>query len=114
MDDPFIVSFSEEEASDAPSLPVIILSAAFGLAAGAIALYLCYEIFYLIAPISIGLALLAMLSVIGFTASFFSAMAGLRSTFLNVTLSCGLVLFLLIFFGFCVLTGVLFATFLGG
>lgn len=99
---------------DGPSLAIVLISAVVGMGSGVIVLYVTYQLLYLIAPLSAGLATLALLGGIGVSAGLLSRLTHSRSALLNAGLSCGLVFFTALFFGFCLLIGAVSATFLLG
>jgi hypothetical protein len=102
----------EQEAS--PSLPIILFSAASGLAGGVIGLYVSYRMVRLPIELSAGLATLSMLIALGLSGAVLSAMTGARAAPANILFSCGLILVTLIFFGLCTVIGAIGATLLLG
>jgi len=111
-DDPLSFTFPESSApASGPSLPIILISAAVGAGCGILGLYVAYQLLFLIAPVSAGLATLALLAGIGVSAGVLGRLTDSRATVLNMGLSCGLVFFTAVFFGFCLLIGAITATF---
>ena len=115
LQDPQFFAFPDPTAgTTGPSLPIILISAVVGLGSGVIVLYVAYQLLYLIAPVSAGLATLALLAGIGVSAGLLSRLTDNRAALLNMGMSCGLVFFTAIFMGFCLLIGVVSATVLLG
>jgi hypothetical protein len=91
-----------------PSLPIILISAACGIGAGIIVLYVAYRMLLLSLPMSAGVATLCLLGVLSVTAGGLSAL--IRSNpLLNIVFGCGLIVLTVTFFGFCSLIGALAA-----
>ena len=99
-----------EDERSAPSLPIILMSAAGGIAAGIIGLYIAYIVLDLSVQLSAAVATLSLCSVLGFSSAGLSTLSGSRAIGANIALSCGLILMTLIFFGFCTLAGAVTAT----
>ena len=93
-----------------PSLPIILMGAASGIAAGIIGLYIAYIVLDLSVQLSAAVATLSLCSVLGFSGAGLSTLAGSRAVGANVAFSCGVILMTLIFFGFCTLAGAVGAT----
>lgn len=96
----------------APSLPIILLSAASAIAGGVIALYLAYREFALSLEVSAAVATFVASVAMGVTGATFSALTGSRSAASNIAFSCGLILISLLFMGICALVGAAAALFL--
>lgn len=99
-------------AQDGPSLPIILFSAACGIAAGIIGAYLARLILGWNVPISAAIGTLSMLGVLAGTAITLSRLVESRATTANIGMSCGLALFTLLFFGICTVVGAFTATFI--
>ena len=98
------------ERQHAPSLPIILFSAASGVAGGVIALFVSYRWLEWGVEISAGLATLALLFCLGFSGAILSAAIGSRAAPVNILFSCGLILLALLFLALCLLVGALFGT----
>jgi hypothetical protein len=96
----------------APSLPIILFSAACGVAGGVIGLYLAYIRLGLGVELSAGMATLALLFSLGVSGAVLSALAGSRSAPVNILFSCGLILLAFIVMALCALLGALAGTLL--
>lgn len=95
-----------------PSLPIILLSAASGISAGIIALYLTYRTFGLSIEWSVAIAVLSLSAALGCTGALLSTLTGSRAAISNIAFSCGLILITLLFFALCTLVGAIAATFI--
>ena len=95
---------------DAPSLPIILFSAACGLAASVLAFFLAYRVFFLNLPVSAALATLALCFVLGIVGAGLSILTGSRAVISNVVFGCGVILAMLLFFALCTLAGAVAAT----
>ena len=94
----------------APSLPIILISVFVGLGSGALGLYLAYGALGWSLPASAAFATLTLLMGLAASAGGLSSLEGTGSGWINLGLSCGLLLLLLIYFGFCLLVGAVAAT----
>lgn len=113
LNDPLSLPFPESSTpASGPSLPIILISGAVGVVCGIFGLYVAYQLLYLIAPVSAALGTLALFTGIGVSAALLGRLTESRATLLNMGMSCGLVFFAAIFFGFCLLIGAISATFL--
>jgi len=101
-----------ETGTTAPSLPIILLSAASAIAGGVIALYLAYREFALSIELSAAIATFVASVAMGVTGAIFSALTGSRAAAGNIAFSCGLILLSLLFMGICALVGAAAALFL--
>jgi len=97
---------------DAPSLPIVLLSAAGGIAAGIIGAYLARFILHMNPPASAAIGTLSMLGVLATVGIALSQLVESRAATANIAMSCGLVFFTMLFFGFCTLSGAFVATFI--
>ena len=105
-------SLSEFEYSDsAPSLAIILISAACGVGFGIIALYIAYQLLGFTIQLSAAAAVLAASMGLGISGALLSAITGSRAAVANIFFSCGLVVATVIFFGLCTLVGAIAATF---
>jgi hypothetical protein len=95
---------------DGPSLPVILISAAFGVGAGIIGLYFAYELFTLTLPASAAVGTLSALAVLAGVASLLTQLLDSRAFLANISMSCGLLVLSALFFGVCTLSGAIVAT----
>lgn len=102
--------FLEEQQRAIPSLPIILLSAVAGSALGIIGYSTAYELGRLRLEWSVAVGVLALCFGIGITGGALSAATGSRAAALNIGLSCGLILLVVLFFGLCAVTGALAAT----
>lgn len=99
---------SATEYAAGPSLPIILFSAAGGLGVGVIAFYVTYRSLLLELPLSAGITTLTVLAVLSMLSGGLSAL--IRSNaLLNTLFSCGLIVLMVLFFGFCSLLGALSA-----
>ncbi len=95
-----------------PSLPIILFSAACGVAGGVIGLYVSYMLLQLGIELSAGIATLALLFGLGISGAVLSALTGSRAAPVNILFSCGLILLALLMLALCVLLGALAGTLL--
>lgn len=93
-----------------PSLAIILMSAACGLAGGIFGLYIAYIVLDLSVQISAAVATLCLSAALGITGSGLTVLTGSRAATANIALSCGLILLATVLFGFCTLAGALAAT----
>lgn len=95
-----------------PSLPIILISAAFGIAAGVIGLYVTYTVLQWDLPLSTFLAVLCGSAALGISGAGLTVLTGTRAGFANIAMSCGLIVISLVCLGLCMLLGALAATLL--
>lgn len=95
-----------------PSLPIILISAACGVAFGVIGLYLTYTVAGWDLPASVFVAALGASAGLGIAGAGLTSLTGSRAAMANITMSCGLIVISLIFLGLCMLVGALAATLL--
>jgi hypothetical protein len=108
-------AFEYEEIAEqqrAPSLPIILFSAASGVSGGVIALFISYRWLQWGIELSAGLATLALLFSLGISGAILSAATGSRAAPINILFSCGVILLALFFLALCLLVGALFGTLL--
>lgn len=105
-------SLSELEYDNtAPSLAIILISAACGVGFGVIGLYFAYQLLGWTVQLSAAAAVLAASVGLGISGALLSAITGSRAAVANIFFSCGLVIATVIFFGLCTLVGAIAATF---
>ncbi len=97
---------------DQPSLVIILLSAASGVGAGVIGLYVTYTVLGWDAPPSVFVAVLAMSLTLGVVGAGLSVVTASRAAIKNIAFSCGLVLIAAVFLGLCMLAGAVAAAML--
>ena len=108
-DDPTLLDLDPDaDGSAGPSLPIILFSAASGIGAGIIAFYITHRLLLLNPPLSAGLATLSMLGTLGLTSGGLSVLIR-ANPLVNIGFSCGLLVLVVAFFGFCSLVGALAA-----
>jgi len=95
---------------EAPSLPIIFLSAASGIAAGIVALYLTYTVFNWRIEWSVAATVFCLCAALGVTGALLSAVTRSRAAIGNIAFSCGLIVITLFFFALCTLAGAFAAT----
>ena len=100
----------EEEARSGPSLPIILFSAAFGIATAVAGFYLAWEVATLRLEWAVVAGVLALCIGLGASGAFLSAVTGSRAAMANIGMSCGLIVVTLLFFGLCTVVGALAAT----
>ena len=114
-DDLLQESLEEDEGeSAAPSLPIILFSAASGIAGGVIGLYISYTVLGLGGALSAGLATLGLLFSLGISGAILSAATRTRGAPVNIAFSCVLVILAALFMGVCVMAGAVVAALLAG
>lgn len=97
---------------DQPSLIIILLSAACGVGAGVIGLYITYTVLQWDAPPSVFVAVLAMSLTLGVVGAGLSIVTASSAAIKNIAFSCGLVLIAAVFLGLCMLAGAVAAAML--
>lgn len=102
----------QEETHSAPSLPIILFSAAAGLAAAISIFFVAWEIIALRLEWSVVLSVLALCFALGGSGALLSAATRSRAALPNIGFSCALIVLAFIFFAFCLLAGALGGTFL--
>lgn len=101
----------ENEFDDSgPSLPIILISAAAGIAGGVIGLYVTYTVLGWELPAGVFVAVLCASIGLGVTGAGLTALTGARAAVANIVMSCGLILISLVFLSLCMLVGALTAT----
>ena len=115
-DEDFFTDALEAEAladrQQAPSLPIILFSAASGVAGGVIALFVSYRWLGWGIELSAGLATLALLFSLGISGAILSSAMGSRAAPVNILFSCGVILLAVFFMALCLLVGAIFSTLL--
>ena len=115
LDDLDPEAFESDEMAErrrAPSLPIILFSAASGVAGGVIALFISYRWLQWGIELSAGFSTLALLFGLGISGAILSAATGSRAAPINILFSCGVILLAIFFLGLCLLVGALFGTLL--
>jgi hypothetical protein len=95
-----------------PSLPIILISAAFGIAGGVIGLYVPYTALGWALPVSVFIAVLCASAGLGVSGAGLTLLTGTRAALANIAMSCGLIVISLVFLSLCMLIGALTATLL--
>lgn len=111
-DDPDPAAALDELARGAPSLPVILLSAAAGIGAAVICFYFASQLAGWGLPLSAAAATLGLSFGLGGTGGILSWATGSRAAAGNIAMSCVVILLVLAFFGLCVLAGAVAAALL--
>lgn len=93
-----------------PSLPIIFISAACGIAASIFGFYLAYTMGHLSAQISAALATLSLLAALSGSAAWLSGLNESHDALANISFSCAFVVLVLLLFGGCALAGSLLAS----
>ena len=110
--DPDPAAALDEFARTAPSLPIILISAASGVGAAVICFYFSYQLAGLGLPLSAAAATLGLSFGLGGAGGFLSWATGSRAAAGNIAMSCVVILLVLAFFGLCALTGAIAAALL--
>jgi hypothetical protein len=111
LDDEFFDAPAPPDAH-APSLPIILFSAASGVAGGVIGLFITYRWLQWGIELSAGVATLVLLMSLGISGALLSAATGSRAAPVNILFSCGLILLALFFLAICLVGGALIGTLL--
>ena len=93
-----------------PSLPIILLSAAMGIAGAVVSLYVTYTVLGWEIQPSVFVTILGLSLGLGVTGASLSALTGGGATLQNIAYSCGLIALAALFLGGCMLVGALAAT----
>lgn len=107
-------SEAQEEERTAPSLPIILFSAASGVAGGVIGLYVSFVVLELASALSAGISMLALLFSLGVSGAILSAATRTKGAPVNIAFSCVLVILAALFMGVCVMAGAVLAALLAG
>jgi hypothetical protein len=110
-DDDLFPHLIEEEHESSPSLPAILLSAAFGISFAGLVLYLGHWVFgFDLASSAVGafICLIVLFGPLGIVASLLVGSAAVEQ---NVGYGCGLTVVTLAFFAVCALVGAMAAIF---
>lgn len=99
-----------DDAATTPSLPIILFSAASGIAGGVLALFISLRWFELAIEFSAGVATLGVLFSLGISGAVLTAATGSRAAPVNILFSCGLIVLAGLFLALCLLVGALVAT----
>ena len=95
-----------------PSLPIILFSAAGGVAGGIISFFISYRWLQWGMEISAGIATLGLLFSLGISGAILSSLTGSRAAPVNILFSCGLLLLAIFFLALCLLVGAIVGTLL--
>lgn len=95
-----------------PSLAIILISAACGIAGGVVGLYVTRIGLRWEVPPSVFVAVLGLSLGLGASGAGLSALTGSRAAIANIVFSCGLIGASLVFFALCSLAGAIGATLL--
>ena len=95
-----------------PSLPIILISAAAGIAGGVIGLYITYIALGWELPASVFVAVLCASVGLGVSGASLTALTGTKAATANIAMSCALILASLVFLSLCMLSGAIVATLL--
>jgi hypothetical protein len=101
---------SDEVTTDTPSLPIILFSAACGVAGCVIVLFISYRWLDWGVELSAGLATLGLLFSVGLSGAGLSALTHSRAAPVNILFSCSVILLAIFFLALCLLGGALVAT----
>jgi hypothetical protein len=110
--DPDPAAALDEIARSAPSLPIILISAAAGVSAAVICFYFASQLAGFGLPLSAAAATLGLSFGLGGTGGVLSWASGSRAAAGNIALSCAVILLVLAFFGLCVFAGAIAAALL--
>ena len=113
--DTFLPPYEEyelETEETRPSLPIILISAACGIAAGVVSLYITRIALRWEPQPSVFVAVLGLSLGMGAAGAGLSALTGSRAAIANIVFSCALIGASLLFFALCSLVGALGATLL--
>lgn len=103
------VYFESEDA--APSLSIILISAACGVGFGIMGFFIAYQLVGFNIQTSGIIAILTASLGLGLAGALLSAITGSRASLANISFSCGLMVVTVLFFGLCTLAGAIAATF---
>jgi hypothetical protein len=109
---PLFGEYDLEVEETRPSLPIILISAACGIAGGVLGLYVTRMWFGWDMQPSVFVAVLGLSLGLGVSGAGLSALTGSRAAVANIVFSCGLIGVSLAFFALCSLVGALGATLL--
>ena len=113
MDNDFPYDDRESDFDDSgPSLPIILISAAAGIAGGVIGLYITYNVLGWDLPASVFVAVLCASAGLGVSGASLTALTGTKAAAANIAMSCALILVSLVFLSLCMLSGAIVATLL--
>lgn len=98
------------EEREAPSLPIILVSAAMGIIGGVATYFILQQLFNVRVEYSVAAAVLALCFGLGATGGILSAATGSRAAVPNILFSCGVILLAGLFLGLCMVVGALGAT----
>ncbi len=93
-----------------PSLPIILMSTAAGIAGGVIGLYITYIVMGWDLPAGIFVAVLCTCAGLGISGAALTALTGSRAATANIAMSCALILASAVFLSLCMVSGAIVAT----
>ncbi|MFN2201294.1 MAG: hypothetical protein ACK2UO_08810 [Caldilineaceae bacterium] len=96
----------------APSLPIVLISAACGITSGIIGLYISTNLFGLGIALSAAFTTLGLLLGLGVSGAALTAVTGERGAVVNIVFSCTLIALMVLFMTMCAVAGAALATFL--
>ena len=96
--------------STEPSLPIILLSAAGGIAGGILGLYVAYIVLDLSPQLTAAMTTLSLCIGLGSVGAVLSFLTDSGAALSNIALSCGLAVLTILFFSLCTLAGAMTAT----
>ena len=102
--------YASELEETRPSLPIILISSACGIAGGVVGLYVTYAALGWAIQASVFVAVLGMSLGLGAAGAGLSALTGSRAAIANIVFSCGLILASFVFLSLCMILGALGAT----
>ena len=102
----------QPESNEGPSLSIILISAACGMAGGVFGLYISYGVLGWRISLSAGLTTLGLLVGLGLSGAALTAATGERGAVVNMVFSCTLVALVVLFMTMCAVAGAAVATLL--
>ena len=103
------VYFEPDDA--APSLSIILISAACGIGFGIMGFFIAYQLLGFNIQTSGVIATITASLGLGLSGALLSAITGSRAALVNISFSCGLMVATVVFFSLCTLVGAIAATF---
>jgi hypothetical protein len=96
----------------APSLPIVLISAACGITGGIIGLYISTSLLDFGIALSAAMTTLGLLFGLGISGAALTAVTGERGAIVNIAFSCTLIALMVLFMTMCAVAGAALATFL--
>lgn len=109
-----LLDLLDEHDRSTPSLPIVLFSAAVGIAGAVVGYFLAWELLGWRVEVSAAVAILLLCAGVGVSGALLSSVTGSRAALANIGFSCGVILLTLLFFGLCGVVGGLAATLLIG